>query len=350
MNALKSVFLIGISLLLLSGCAGRPEDGVIKEDTVLNNMTGKVDLPHTEGYITTDNTGIQLWYDIFGSMNNPKVLLIHGTDAQGISWRPHLYEQIVNAGYCVIRYDGRDCGLSERFGRPKGFKPGEWTPEQAPPYTLDDMADDAIGLLEKLNVKKAHVVGHSQGGMIAQAVAINRPGLVISLSLLSTSPSNTFDETYGIPDQDLLDDFIVLSKKLGFNSMFWPITRKKVFKLQKLFFEKIDTDLTDPQVETTLEDFVSEMFSNGRKPNPMSWEGLAVASAKSRIEELNKLNIPTLVIHGDNDIWMRYSQGKGLADNIPNAKFLTVEEGGHFFPFLNKYNDYIIEMINHFQR
>lgn len=317
---LKTSFITFMGLLLLFGCTSRPEDGVIKKETVLNNTTGEADLQHTEGYITTDTTNMQLWYDIFGDTNNPKVLLIHGTDAQGISWQPHLYEQIVNAGYCVIRFDGRDCGLSERFGKPKGFKPGKWTPEQEPPYPLEDMADDTIGLLEKLNVKKAHLVGHSQGGMIAQVIAIKHPDLVISLSLLSTSPSNTFDETYGIPDQDLIDDFIMLSKKLGFNGVFWPITRKKVLKLQKIFFEKIDTDLIVPEAGIILGNFVNKMFSNGRKPNPMSWEGLALASAKSRVESLNKLDIPTLVIHGDNDIWIGYVHGKALADNIPNAK------------------------------
>ena len=64
---------------------------MIKEETVLNNTTGKVDLPHTEGYVTTDNTGMQLWYDIFGDMDNPKVLLIHGNEAQAISWMPHFF-------------------------------------------------------------------------------------------------------------------------------------------------------------------------------------------------------------------------------------------------------------------
>ena len=124
-------------------------------------------MQHKEGYITTDTTGMQRWYDIFSDMGNQKVLLIHGTDAQAVSWMPHFYEPLVNAGYCVIRFDQRGNGLSENFGKPKGFKPGKWTPDHAPPYTLEDMADDAIGLLEKLNVDSAHIVGQSMGGMIA---------------------------------------------------------------------------------------------------------------------------------------------------------------------------------------
>ena len=166
------------SFAVLVGMRGRPEDGVIKEETELNNTTGKVDLPHTEGYVTTDNTGMQLWYDIFGDMDNPKVLLIHGNEAQAVSWMPHFYELLVNAGYCVMRFDHRGNGLSENFNKPKGVKPGKWTPDQAPPYTLVDMAGDAIGLLEKLDIEAAHVTGHSMGGMIAQLVAIRRPDMI----------------------------------------------------------------------------------------------------------------------------------------------------------------------------
>ena len=192
-------FISSIALLFLFGCSSRPDDGVVKKETVLTNTTGEADMQHTEGYITTDTTGMQLWYDIFGDMDNPKVLLMPGNEAQAVSYMPHFYKPLVNAGYCVIRFDHRGNGLSENFKKPKGFKPAKWTPGQAVPYTLDDMADDAIGLFEKLDIETAHVVGHSMGGMIAQLVAIRRPDLVTSLTLLATLPSNTRDETYQSP-------------------------------------------------------------------------------------------------------------------------------------------------------
>ena len=74
-------------LLVVFGCAPKPKDGIVKEETILNSITGNVDLSHTEGYVTTENTGMQLWYDIFGDSSDPKVLLIHGNEAQAISWR-----------------------------------------------------------------------------------------------------------------------------------------------------------------------------------------------------------------------------------------------------------------------
>ena len=187
-------------------------DGVVKEEMIRNSTRANVDVPHSEGYVTTDNTGMQLWYDTFGDRSNPKVLLIHGNEAQAISWRANFYEPLVNAGYCVVRFDCRDNGLSQKFGMPKGFDPQKWTPDQESPYPLTDMADDAIGLLEKLDIDAAHIVGHSMGGMIAQLVVIRRPDLAISLTLLATSPSHSFDSTYQSPET--LNRFMTMGEKV----------------------------------------------------------------------------------------------------------------------------------------
>ncbi len=341
-----------IALLFLFGCTSRPDDGVIKKETVLNNTTGEADMQHTEGYITTETTGMQLWYDVFGDMDNPKVLLIHGMEGQAVGWRPHFYEPLVNAGYCVIRFDHRGNGLSENFGKPKGFKPTKWTPEQAPPYTLVDMADDVIGLLEKLDIKTAHVVGHSMGGMIAQLVAIRRPDLVKTLTLVATVPSHVFDETYQPPEiiEFFMNDIPGMLKKMAMPSMLMPLTRKKMIKLTKAFFGMMDEDYTTPHGEEMLDEYVSAYYSNGRKYNLMSWQGMAVVTSKSRADELKKLNIPTLVVHGDKDKLFDYANGEALADLIPNAKLITLKGRGHMFPTIDTYNDkYFDDMINHFQ-
>jgi pimeloyl-ACP methyl ester carboxylesterase len=352
-NSLKTTIITVAVFLLLFGCTSRrPDDGVFNEETVLNSTTGEVDIQHIEGYITTDTTGMQLWYDTFGDLNNPKVFLIHGNEGQAVSWMSHFYEPLVNAGYCVIRFDQRGNGLSEYFGKPKGFKPKEWTPEQAPPYTLLDMADDAIGLLEKLDIEYAHVVGHSMGGMVAQLVAIRRPDMVRTLTLVATTPSHPFDETYQSPRtlEFFHNDLAGMLKKMALPSMFMPLTRKKMIKLTTAFFSAMDEDFTTPNGEKMLSEYMSAYYSEGRKLNLMSWQGLAIVASKSRADKLKKLNIPTLVVHGDKDKLFDYANGETLADLIPNAKLITIKGGGHLFPQIDTRNDeYIAEMISHFK-
>ncbi len=95
--------------------------------------------------------------------------------------------------------------------------------------------------------------------------------------------------------------------------------------------------------------YVNAYYSDGRKFNPMSWQGMAVATSKSRADELKKLNIPTLIVHGDGDKVLDYANGEALAGLIPNAKLITIKGGGHVFPLIDTYNnEYFDDMINHF--
>ena len=266
---------------------------------------------------------------------------------------PHFYEPLVNTGYCVIRFDHRDNGLSENFGKPKGFKPAKWTPEQAPPYPLVDMADDAIGLLEKLDIEAAHVVGHSMGGMIAQLVAIRRPDLVQTLVLIATSPSHTFDSTYQPPEilEFFERDLAGMVKRMALPSMLMPLTRKRMMKLTTEFFAAMDENMATPYGREMLERYVTAYYSGGRKFNIMSWQGMALVTSKSRADELKNLTIPTLIIHGDRDKILDYANGEALADLIPGANLITIKGGGHMFPQLDVYNrEYLDHMIDHFQR
>ncbi len=215
-----------------------------------------------------------------------------------------------------------------------------------------DMADDAIGLLEKLDIETAHVAGHSMGGMIAQLVAIRRPDMVRTLTLLATAPSHTFDETYQPPEvlEFFMNDVAGMYKKLALPSMLMPLTRKKMIKLTKVFFGLMDGDFTTPHGEEMLDQYVNAYNSDGRKFNITSWQGMAIAASKSRADELKKLNIPTLVVHGDKDKVLDFANGEALAGLIPNTKLITIKGGGHMFPLIDTYNDeYIDDMINHLQ-
>lgn len=346
-NHLQAASLIVVWALISVGCAGRPEDGVIKTETVLNSATGVVDMPHVEGYVTTDNTGMQLWYDIFGAADDPTVLLIHGSDAQAVAWMPHFYEPLVSGGFRVIRFDQRDNGLSESFGMPKGFKPNEWTPEQEAPYPLVDMAEDAIGLLERLDVDHAHVIGHSMGGMIAQIVALRRPDLVTTLTLMSTSPSHSFDPTLQPPEVfDLFENELGgMLRAMALPSFFMPLTRNRMMKGTKEFFSAMDDDTRTVDGERALDAWISTYYADGRKLNLMSWQGMAIVTSSSRVSELPSLTIPTLVVHGDRDKLIDYRNAQALADIVPNARLVTLGGGGHLFPLFESYRDQYLDAV-----
>ncbi len=123
-----------------------------------------------------------------------------------------------------------------------------------------------------------------------------------------------------------------------------------MIKLTGEFFGSMDEALSTPYGEEMLDKYVNAYYSDGRKFNPMSWQGMAVVTSKSRADELKKLKIPTLVVHGDEDKLIDYKNGEALAGLIPNAKLITIKGGGHFFPLFDKYADnYMDDMIKHFQ-
>ena len=147
--------------------------------------------------------GIELEYETFGDSVEPAILLVMGLGIQMLGWHEGFCQMLVDRGYFVIRYDNRDVGLSSKIE--DGPQPdlmrllaGDFSSAS---YTLDDMADDAAGLLDALGIEKAHVVGVSMGGMIGQTLAIEHPDRVLSLtSIMSTTGS----QTVGQPRQDVL--------------------------------------------------------------------------------------------------------------------------------------------------
>jgi pimeloyl-ACP methyl ester carboxylesterase len=174
--------------------------------------------------------------------------------------------------------------------------------------------------------------------------------MVRTLTLLATAPSHTFDETYQPPEiPEFMWSLGEMVKKMAVPSMLTPLTRKKMIKLTKVFFGMMDEDYTTPHGEEMLDQYVNAYNSDGRKFNVMSWQGMAVITSKSRADELKKLNIPTLVVHGDEDKVLDYANGEVLADLISNVKLITIKGRGHMFPLIDTYNDeYIDDMINHF--
>jgi pimeloyl-ACP methyl ester carboxylesterase len=289
------------------------------------NETGGItmtrNIPHSDPACVEVN-GIQIVYDTFGDPSAPPLLMIMGLGAQMIDWDEEFCAQLAARGYWVIRFDNRDVGLSTRFdeaGVPNVLAMMQ-APEQAVevPYTLRDMADDAVGLLDALRIEAAHVVGASMGGMIAQTVAIHHPERVRTLtSIMST----TGDPSLPPPKPEAAAILVTPAPTdrqghLEYAIKTWQVLNGPVYPL--------DEDRTRERA--------GRSFDRGLSPAGTARQLAAILASGSRKEALRSVSAPTLVIHGDADPLVPVEGGIDTANAIPGAELVIVEGMGHGLP------------------
>ena len=273
-------------------------------------------------FTSTDNRQIELEYDHFGNPTDPALLLIMGFTAQMVAWDEEFCTQLADRGHFVIRFDNRDCGLSTKLhGVPSNsdavIMAAMMETEMPPvPYTLSDMAADAMKVLDHLNIERAHIMGASMGGMIAQTVAIEHPHRVKTLISIMSQPGEL---TVGQPTQEAMelivtpapsdrDEYIAFAPK-------WQLWQSKKYRSDEL------------SIKAAIRDFDRSNYPEGG-PRQMA----AIYASGSRAEGLQKLQVPTLVIHGTDDQLITPSGGERTAELIPNSTLLMVEDMGHDMP------------------
>jgi pimeloyl-ACP methyl ester carboxylesterase len=341
--AMMAVCIVTLSALSCAGHqqAGNQIDGVISNKNITFG-DGGITYPNTEGYVTAETTGIRHWYQRSGPADATAVVLINGSDTATNVWHAGIVEALLGGGFQVVRYDPRDCGRSERLPWPKGFDARSWTPANPPPYPLGAMTEDLVGLLDALDVDEAHLVGVSMGGMIAQLMAISFPGRVLSLSLLSTSPSNSFDPAVAAVDQERLDCIIELMQKAGTDAAFSFVLGDRWIRSLADAMQLV-TEASDGGVDNEL--LIRETEDVGGY-NFRSSHGFAIAAAPSRVPELTRISAPTLILHGTADPWFSLAHAKTLQEGIAGARLFAVEGEGHASP-RNMYNRYAGAIVDH---
>jgi pimeloyl-ACP methyl ester carboxylesterase len=261
---------------------------------------------------------VTLCYETFGEPTDPAILLIMGLGTQMVAWREDFCRMLVDRGFFVIRYDNRDSGKSTSMeGRPITTRELVTKRVKSPPYTLAEMADDAIGLLDHLGIQRAHIVGASMGGMIAQHLAMRYPGRVITMtSIMST----TGGRLVGQPKLAVLPLF--LGRPSGGREDYI----ERAVKLFRAIGSKKRFD----------EDYVREgaalSWDRGINPAGYGRQLAAITADGSRAKRLRRVNVPTLVIHGKDDRLISPSGGKATAKAIKGAKLLMVDDMGHDLP------------------
>jgi pimeloyl-ACP methyl ester carboxylesterase len=276
-------------------------------------------IQHSQEKLTKAN-GIEINYDTFGAPSDPPVLLIAGLGMQMISWDERFCQMLAAQGYWVIRFDNRDVGLSthmDQAGVPDIAKLFSGEAVEVP-YKLIDLAEDAVGLLDALDIEQAHVVGISLGGMVAQTIAIHYPERVQTLtSLMST----TGDPQLPQPKPEALSILFTPA----------PFEREPYLDYQLQVWHT----LSGPKFgldEARVRHQAERAFDRGLNPAGFARQLAAVMASGSRKDALKELQAPTLVVHGDADPLIPVEGGYDTAKSIPGARLEIVEGVGHELP------------------
>ena len=270
--------------------------------------------------------GIELEYDIRGPSGGRPLLMVMGLGAQMIFWPDGLVDLLADRGHRVVRFDNRDSGLSTSFaGAPVDLNTalmavfsGVPAPAGASPYTLDDMANDAAGLMDAIGWDSAHVVGASMGGMIAQSLAIGHPDRVRSLTSIMSTPE------YVMPEPDMVS---MLATPI-------PPGREEAIEAGLEIYRKLAAPGYPPSDGEMVEArrLLELAYERGRDPEAVFRQLAAIMVSAGRARALAGLQIPALVIHGSGDRLIPPLGGEMTAAAIPGAKHVVIEGMGHNLP------------------
>ena len=290
-----------------------------------------------EGYAT--NGDVQIYYKDFGPENNTPVLLVMGLGGQLTYWPQFFIEFLQNNGYRPIVYDNRDVGLSTSFkeyGRPNfiwnyvKFYTG--LPIRSS-YSLEDMANDGLAVLDHLSIDKSHLVGMSMGGMISQHLASNNEERFYSLTLIA-SMAKTPDASTAPKGR--------LAKLLNDRSRREKTIEKRIERAVEIYsiLDAGNTDFDTPEFKQG----VIDNINRSKEDSGFSRQLLAILADKSREESVRNITLPTLIIHGELDPLIPFKEGLNTHKLIKSSTFVPVKEMGHLLTqkSLDNFNSEII--------
>ena len=263
---------------------------------------------------------VELCYEPFGDPSDPAVLLVMGLGTQMIGWQAEFCEQLAERGFHVIRYDNRDVGRSTHLsGRPTPTAREIITRRiKRPAYLLSDMAGDGAGLLDALGIERAHVVGASMGGMIAQTMAAQHSERVLSLVSIMSSTGSRWS---GQPAPRILPFFL---QKPASSAEDYADRIVKLFALiGSPAFERDEGELRE---------LAAVSWERGIDPSGFARQLGAILASGHRGDELRRIQAPALVVHGKADRLVRPSGGRATAKAIPDARLELIDGMGHDLP------------------
>ncbi|MFJ4857099.1 alpha/beta fold hydrolase [Streptomyces sp. NPDC088730] len=268
---------------------------------------------------------VSIAYESFGDPEDPPVLLVMGFGAQLLGWHENFCRALADRGRYVIRYDNRDCGLSTKFDE-HPVDMGEFiaavssgdlpTALAMVPYRLREMAEDGLGLLSALGIERAHVVGASMGGMIAQTMALSCPERVLTLTSMMSS---TGENEYGRSSPEA--QAVLFAPKPADREGYVAAAEKELVWASRRYGNA-----------AALRELAAESYDRSYYPAGIGRQLGAMILSGSRADALRELRTPTLVIHGLDDTLIDPSGGKRTAELVPGAELLMIPDMGHDRP------------------
>ena len=299
------------------------------------------DMEYTEGFI--ENEGVKIFYREYGSMESQPILLVHGLGAQLVHWPPHLISFLIGHNYRVITFDNRDSGLSSRFKDKPSFGLGYLRYFLKLPikteYSLNDMAKDGINLLDHLQIKQAHILGTSMGGMITQILCSKYPERVKSFTLIASTAS--VPGPLNGASKEVRNMMIERSKLEN------P-TMEEVYQREIKWVGLIG--MKDRVVDTP--EFRESTISNYKRVEDIkdgfgyARQLLAILSSKNRIRKVRSIKADTLIIHGKADPVIDVKNSRLMQKLIRNSKLIVIPNMRHLIEeeILDQFKD---RLINH---
>lgn len=271
----------------------------------------------------TKVNNIEIEYETIGDPISKPLLLIAGLGSQMLAWSDEMCESFANRGFFVIRFDNRDIGLSTKLedaGMPDFMEINAvYASGEIPkvPYTLEDMAGDAIGVLDALNIDKAHVCGASMGGMIAQIIAYTHPSRVLSLTVIMSTTAN--------PE-------LPPSKPEILMQFFAPVPSEREAYIEEMVKRDSLIHGTFAYDEDQSREYRTKEYDRSYYPEGVARQLAAMAVPGNIKPKISAIRAPTLVIHGSEDPFNLVEAGKDIAATIPGAELLILDGMGHSFP------------------
>ena len=276
---------------------------------------------YTEGF--SENNGVKIFYRDYGPVDGDPILMVHGLGAQLVHWPPHLITFLQAHNFRPITYDNRDVGLSSRFLGTPSFaldyiKYFLRLPIKSE-YTIDDMANDGAKLLETLNIKQAHVLGTSMGGMIAQIISAQYPQKVKSFTLIASTASTP--SPINAPSKAIRD--LMLERSKNPNASVEEVIKREIKFVSLIGMEGRVVDTPEFREETI------KNLDRAQDGSGYARQLLSILASKDRLKKIQKIKAPTLIIHGRQDPMIRLKNAYKMHKLIPHSKLKIIDDMRH---------------------